>query len=210
MRDALSVREKLLDAAEALFADGGYHGVSVRDITSAAKVRLAAINDHFGSKEQLFAAVIARRAGVINDDRQKLLAALPVKGSRKAMLLKIVEAFALPLLLRSQESEGWQNYMRLVAQLSNTRSRELLLIAEHFNPIALEFIRVIRKAVPELDQKQSLLAYQLMLSSVMTVFSDNLRVNVLSGNAYQSRNFAMYYDDTIRYVVGGILAMASA
>lgn len=209
MSDALPVREKLLDAAEALFADGGYHGVPVRDITSAAGVRLAAINDHFGSKEQLFAAVITRRAGVINDDRQKLLAALPAKAGRKAMLLKIVEAFALPLLLRSQENEGWQNYMRLVAQLSNTRSRELLLIAEHFNPIALDFIRVIRKAVPELDQKQSLLAYQLMLSSVMAVFSDNLRVNVLSGNAYQSRNFAMYYDDTVRYVVGGILAMAS-
>lgn len=209
MSEALPVREKLLDAAETLFADGGYHGVSVRDITSTAKVRLAAINDHFGSKEQLFAAVIARRAGVINDDRQKLLAALPAKAGRKAMLVKIIEAFALPLLQRSQESEGWQNYMRLVAQLSNTRSGVLLLIAEHFNPIALDFIRVISKAVPELDQKQSLLAYQLMLSSVMAVFSDNCRVNVLSGNAFQSRNFAMYYDDTIRYVVGGILGMAS-
>ncbi|WP_317616336.1 TetR/AcrR family transcriptional regulator [Paracoccus mutanolyticus] len=48
-------RVLLLDAAEALFADHGYFGVSVRDITDRAGLRLAAVNYHFESKEGLFA-----------------------------------------------------------------------------------------------------------------------------------------------------------
>ena len=45
------VVEQILDAAESLFADRGYFGVSVREITDAASTRLAAVNYHFGTKE---------------------------------------------------------------------------------------------------------------------------------------------------------------
>ena len=54
-------RERLLDAAEELFADYGFNGVSVRQIVEAAKVNLGAIPYHFGTKENLFKQVIYRR-----------------------------------------------------------------------------------------------------------------------------------------------------
>lgn len=202
-----SAREKLLDTAEALFADSGYHGVSVRDITTAAGVRVASINDLFGSKEQLFELVIARRAGSINNDRLSMLEQIEHGLHPKAQLQQIVEAFAMPLLSRSQASDGWRNYMRLISQLSNSRSAVLVLIADHFNPIALRFIQAIGDAVPGLDQRQRLVAYQLMLSSVMSIFADNYRINVLSGNVYQSSEFDCHYKDLVRYISGGIFAM---
>lgn len=52
------VRQRLLTAARELFAQRGYEGTSVRDITSRAKANLAAITYHFGSKEALFHAVL--------------------------------------------------------------------------------------------------------------------------------------------------------
>jgi len=55
------VRNALLDTAEALFAERGLFGVSIRDITDAAGLRNASINYHFESKENLFLAVIDRR-----------------------------------------------------------------------------------------------------------------------------------------------------
>ena len=56
-------RDRILDAAERLFAQRGFHGVSVRDITGAADVDVALANYHFGSKQGVLEAVLMRRAG---------------------------------------------------------------------------------------------------------------------------------------------------
>ncbi len=40
----------MLDAAEQLFAEHTFHGVSLRDITHTANAKLAAVNCHFSDK----------------------------------------------------------------------------------------------------------------------------------------------------------------
>lgn len=54
-------RERILDKAEALFASNGYHAVSVREITAAAQCNLAAVNYHFGNKQNLYLEVFRSR-----------------------------------------------------------------------------------------------------------------------------------------------------
>ena len=61
-----STRESILDTAEALFAQQGHDGTSMRQITGAAGVNLASVNYHFGSKESLVQAVLKRRLAVLN------------------------------------------------------------------------------------------------------------------------------------------------
>jgi len=56
----LDTVERILDAAEALFADKGFAETSLRLITSKAGVNLAAVNYHFGSKKSLIQAVFSR------------------------------------------------------------------------------------------------------------------------------------------------------
>ena len=73
----LPTKDRILDAAEQLFADSGYDGVSLRQITSAAGVELALANYHFGPKSDLFIAVVRRRADELNHERMALIAALP-------------------------------------------------------------------------------------------------------------------------------------
>ena len=58
---ATDTKERMLDTAEGLFAEHGFPATSMRDITNAAGVNLAAINYHFGSKESLLIAVLQRR-----------------------------------------------------------------------------------------------------------------------------------------------------
>ncbi|MDO9003977.1 MAG: TetR/AcrR family transcriptional regulator [Aquabacterium sp.] len=203
----MSVRERLLDAAEALFADHGFHGAPMREITSKAGTRLANINDHFGSKEALFQEVIARRARLINADRLALLASLPRSRGKAAELQSLVEAFASPLLERSLQGAEWRNYLRLLAQLTNTRSHVLLLIADEFNPIGEIFIDRIGKILPHLTRRQKLNAYQLMVSSAMAIFADTGRIDVLSGGLEQSSDFSNHYKDMVCFVVGGILQL---
>ena len=55
-----TTKDRLLDAAEQLFAERGYDATSMRELTTAAAVNLAAVNYHFGSKRELFAAVFDR------------------------------------------------------------------------------------------------------------------------------------------------------
>jgi AcrR family transcriptional regulator len=59
-------RERILDVAERLFMDNGYEATSMRTITSAAEVNLAAVNYHFGSKEALLCEVFRRRLTWLN------------------------------------------------------------------------------------------------------------------------------------------------
>ena len=62
-----ATKEKILNAAEVLFAEQGFSETSMRLITSVAKVNLAAVNYHYGSKKDLIQAVIDRFFMEIND-----------------------------------------------------------------------------------------------------------------------------------------------
>src|SRR3954468_14580279 len=66
-------KELILDTAERLFAERSYSSVSLREITAEAKVNLAAVNYHFGSKDALLLAVFKRRAVDLNRERLNLL-----------------------------------------------------------------------------------------------------------------------------------------
>ncbi len=59
-------KERILDAAEHLFSEHDLSATSLRAITSAAQVNLAAVNYHFGNKEGLIHAVFARRLEPVN------------------------------------------------------------------------------------------------------------------------------------------------
>lgn len=64
-------RERVLHAAEKLFAKHGFHGTSLRDVAAAAKQPLASIVYHFAKKEELYAAVL----GAIGDQIERALVA---------------------------------------------------------------------------------------------------------------------------------------
>ena len=88
-----TTREQILDAAEALFAEHGYAATSLRELTAAAGVNLAAVNYHFGGKEELAKAVLARRIAPINAERIRRLDA-----SERPDVETIVRAFIEPAL----------------------------------------------------------------------------------------------------------------
>jgi AcrR family transcriptional regulator len=59
MHETVDTATALIDAARALFAEGGYRGASIRAITARAGANLGAVTYHFGSKERLYEAVAA-------------------------------------------------------------------------------------------------------------------------------------------------------
>jgi AcrR family transcriptional regulator len=105
----LSMKEQLLLAAERLFAERGYDSVSLREIgTAAGSGNNSAVQYHFGSKEQLVAAIFEYRLGYIDQRRGLLIAQFQPHDLRSW-----VECYVLPLLEQG-EIEG-SHYMSFIA-----------------------------------------------------------------------------------------------
>src|SRR5688572_9566540 len=99
MSTPLDTKARILDIAEELFGDQGLDRVSIRDITEAAQVNLASVNYHFGSKEELIAAVFERRLGPLNKARLAALDEVERSAAGKAPAVeKVLEAFIRPAL----------------------------------------------------------------------------------------------------------------
>jgi len=105
---------KILDAAEVLFARDGYYATSLRAITSAAGVNLAAVNYHFGSKETLLEEVIGRRLDPLNQARSSALEqVLQETPSARAVL----GAFIEPTLALRRPGVGAEAFITLIGRL---------------------------------------------------------------------------------------------
>src|SRR5690606_5039241 len=111
-------QESILKAAEQLFADHGFHGVTLRQIADAARVPLALVGYYFGRKQELLRAIFAHRRHC-HLDRIELIETARCHASRHDGLLRIVEAFVLPMLQLRRQAET-RSYIRLLA-------REILL-----------------------------------------------------------------------------------
>ena len=91
-------RERILDAAERLFMENGYEATSMRTITGAAEVNLAAVNYHFGSKEALLREVFRRRLAWLNRERLQALDRREQQaGGAQLKPSQILEAFSVAL-----------------------------------------------------------------------------------------------------------------
>lgn len=115
---AQTTKTRILDAAEELFMEHGFEATSLRLITTAAGVNLAAANYHFGSKEELFQAVLTRRLDPMNRQRMDLLDQFEQAAQGKALSCdKILSAMFIPALKLARDQEtGGKNFLRLLGR----------------------------------------------------------------------------------------------
>lgn len=157
MKHRINTRTKVLDVAEELFGERGLDRVSIRDITRKAKVNLAAINYHFGSKEELIAAVFERRVFPVNEARLAALTAVEkMAGSKKVKLEAILEAFIRPALESSlKSSQGGVAFSKLFGRCLSEPSPEIeTLLKKQFEPLVDRMHAVLRKALPHLSRSE--------------------------------------------------------
>jgi AcrR family transcriptional regulator len=91
-------RSAILSAAERLYADRGFGDVTLRDIVAAADVNLAAVNYHFGSKDELIAELFVTRSLATNRERLNELKAAEEAGGGRADIDAILRALVGPTL----------------------------------------------------------------------------------------------------------------
>lgn len=114
---------RLLDAAERLFAEHGYNGVSIRDIAAAARANISSVYYHFHSKQKLLEAVCARRMTPVVAERAKAMAAGAAgRGAADALIAAFVGPTLRAALGASREAE---TYRRLAGHLATDPTPEV-------------------------------------------------------------------------------------
>ncbi len=182
--------EKILDVAEALFAEKGFTETSLRTITSHAGVNLAAVNYHFGSKEQLIQAVFARTLSPFCDALEKRLIDHVHSGEKHYSL---EELFELLVLTAAQVHGGdvakFTVFMRLLG-LAYTQVQDHLrtFLAEKYGTVFQRIMVHIKMAAPDMPPKElfwrihfSLGAAVFTLSSYQTlkeIMAEDYQVNI--------------------------------
>lgn len=157
--DALSqdTKSRILDAAEALFTEHGFEATSLRSLTSAAGVNLAAVNYHFGSKEELFQAVLTRRLDPMNQERIALLAQYEREAGGKPLTCeKILSAMLIPALKLSRDPRrGGKDFLRVLgrAYADPAPFIRTFLSAQYAEMIA-RFKDAFLKALPHLTKQE--------------------------------------------------------
>ncbi len=111
-------KSRILDAAEQLFMEHGFEATSLRSLTSSAGVNLAAVNYHFGTKEELFQSVLTRRLDPMNQERIDLLAKLEREAAGRPIAVeRILASMLVPALrLARDERRGGKNFLRLLGR----------------------------------------------------------------------------------------------
>jgi len=152
-----NTRSRILDVAEALFGESGLDRVSIRDITRKANVNLAAINYHFGSKEDLIAAVFERRLVPVNEARLAALDRAEKKAGRRIPRLEdILDAFIRPALQSSLDaSAGGAAFSKLFGRCLSEPSPEVeTLLKRQFEPLAERLHQALKKSLPRLSRSE--------------------------------------------------------
>lgn len=153
---AADTKEQILDAAEGLIAEQGIDAVSLRAITSAAKVNLAAVHYHFGSKDALVQKVFERRIRPVNARRLQMLdQAEEAAHNAPVQLEAILRAFVEPAIrLYAQDSKG-PLFMRVCGRIFAEPSPHLQqTLDDFFTEVVARFGAAFKSALPELEQDE--------------------------------------------------------
>lgn len=198
-------RDRILDAAEALFAEHGYDGVTLRQIATGAGVDVALANYHFGKKLELFQAVFERRAAPLNEARkQALLACQESAGKSGPSVEKIIEAFLRPLELHQETGdEGWRHYLALIAYINNSPYWGRRMMSKLFDGLVQEFVEALKVALPNAREQDIYWCYHNLSGALTLTLANTGRIDKLSRGLCLSADFEAAYDHMIPFMAAG-------
>jgi AcrR family transcriptional regulator len=172
-------RTAILEAAERLYADRGFADVTLRDIVAAANVNLAAVNYHFGSKDELIAELFVTRSIATNRERLNELKRVEEEGGGRAEIDAILRALIGPSLrgcLGPDRSAAARFMIRALIEsvppIRRIKNREI----DHLK----KFAAAMRRSLPDSDEVDLFWGLHFALAMAQQTIRDSERLTKLS------------------------------
>lgn len=143
--------ERILEAAETLFAAQGIRGTSLKEITELAEVNIAAVNYHFRSKDALVREVYQRCFHPLNEERLRLLDEAEIAAGEDALALERVLFALFQPMVRAWQTN--RNFILLVGRLQSEPDPQLsVFVQQLYGGLIDRFLRAARRAAPEISE----------------------------------------------------------
>ncbi|MCK6440152.1 MAG: TetR family transcriptional regulator [Planctomycetes bacterium] len=203
--DDKSTRDRLIDAAELLFADQGIEATSLRDVTAKAGANIASVNYYFQSKDGLVQAVYERRIAPLNEERLRLLdLAERAAADRPPSLEAIVESFVEPSI---RFCASHPNFMRVAGRLQfepNLEFRSRFIM--QFQEIAKRYEAALRRALPDIPVEDLFWRMHFLIGAMIHTWSNACDVELVSRGKYRFSGDADMAKRLIDFAVAGMRA----
>jgi AcrR family transcriptional regulator len=205
-------KERILDAAERLFGEMGYDGTSLRAITAAAKVNIAAVNYHFKSKEELLRAVLTRRIRPVNDQRLAMLDAYErTRGGAAPLIEDLVRILILPLMAMASDSGPEAvGFRMLFGRMYSEPSRNIhRIFFQEMREIVRRFAAAFQRALPSIPAVEIYWKLHFAIGATAHTLAGPVLLEIISGGVCDPHDQGAV-DRLIAFVVGGIKAAPPA
>ena len=196
-------RHAILLAAEKLFAQHGYHAVTIRQIAEEAAVPLALVGYYYGPKHELFHAIFEHWSHTI-EERLAGLRAVRIDPADLRTLPRIIEAFTGPVLALRASAEGEYYALMVARELYHATEEADRVMRGYFDPLAEAYIDALHLALPHATRGQVAWAYQFALGALLHHLNDS-RIERLS-HGENRRNDPAAASMLVNFIVGGLRA----
>lgn len=208
---ARETRQRVLDAASALFAERGFHGTTARDIAERAGVNLAAAHYHFGSKETLYLEVLREQFDRITATLERRGARLATAGSRptRAALVRLLRARVLAMLELLLGPPLGLHGTLMMREMCDPSAALPHIVAQFIEPVKRETEQIVARLEPALSPAA---VERCVMSVVGQVFFYRTQWAVLPhlnpGLRVDRAGLAAIADHIARFSLGGMRALA--
>ena len=202
-----ATKRKIIEAAEVEFAKQGYAGASIRSITKTAGVNLAAVNYHFGSKEDLFKHMARYRFEPINELRFRLLDDLEVKHAPEAPPAEnVIEIIIRPLVTNFMaKGASGGSFMRAMGKaLSEERPFMQKLQRDLLKDIVARVASLLHRTANEASQEQISYCMHFISCSIVGAMIQHSRLETLFGEGIDAQDAEKLSNRLTQFVSGGV------
>lgn len=205
MTARVTTQQKILNAAETLFARDGFEQTSLRQITQEAGVNLASVNYHFGSKKALIQAVMARYLSIFMPALEKQLQEAETEKELKTQAL--FQRLKLPLAKLTQiNKRGPDTFLRLLGfAYSEIQGHLRKYTQQEYGNVIQHMLLLLKRANPHLDEQQMFWRLHFVLGSVVFAqVSGRALIEIAQSEFEQEIGAQDVIDQLIPFVSGGL------
>lgn len=199
-----NVKDEILDAGEILFADLGYAGTTLREVSEAAGVTQALVIYYFGSKYGLFEAVFLRRSRRVSEERMARLQALEQQDTMTVEA--IMHAFLKPTLTLRETKQG-RAFIRLQARLHTEPPEISYGLRNHaYDNSTKAFVSAFMRQLPHLSESEAYWRMTMVIGAYMYTFSDTHRLEELAPQVCNTQDNNELLENIMRFACAGMKA----
>ena len=202
------VKDRLFDTAEGLFAEKGFDGTSIREITSQAKCNLAAVNYHFGGKEKLYSEVFRRRMIAMRDVRIASIEKVMSQTDHEPTLEELIRAFATAFLEPLLDKSSGRRVLKLmVREMHDPHLPRKMFVEELAAPTLSALGKAMAKLYPGLDQRKIVLSIMSIVGQLVQVIRLNEMCDIEDFVGVPAPTLTEMVDHIVEFSTAGIQAM---